>query len=134
MAPKIQLPEFGIIETKRILTNDTLFAVISDKYPVTTGHALIVPKRFLKRFEDLTVEERSRLMELITWTQEHLLEILDPPPDGFNLGVNDGAAAGQTIPQFHFHIIPRTHAPRRWASICGNRQGRRSSPAGPREP
>ena len=41
------------------------------------------------------------------WTQQHLTSNLEPPPDAFNFGLNDGQAAGQTIAQFHFHIIPR---------------------------
>lgn len=55
----------------------------------------------------LTAAEKARLLAWIDWTQDHLLLALQPKPDAFNLGVNDGTAAGQTMPQFHFHIIPR---------------------------
>jgi len=47
------------------------------------------------------------LIEWIGWTQGYLEKTLVPPPDGFNLGINDGEAAGQTMGQFHFHVIPR---------------------------
>lgn len=46
-------------------------------------------------------------MEWVDWAQEHLQVALAPTPDGFNLGVNDGKAAGLTMPQFHFHLMPR---------------------------
>jgi len=104
---ELMLPAFGVIEAERVLAQDELFAVVRDKYPVTPGHTLIIPKRAVKRFRELTETEQSRLMKWVGWTQEFLTGTHTPPPEGFNLGVNDGPAAGQTIPQFHFHIIPR---------------------------
>jgi diadenosine tetraphosphate (Ap4A) HIT family hydrolase len=58
-------------------------------------------------FLELTVEEQARLMTWVAWVERHWHEELSPVPNGFNLGVNDGPAAGQTMPQFHFHVIPR---------------------------
>jgi len=86
---------------------DELFAVISDKFPVSTGHTLIIARRPAVRFSELTSPERTRLLEWVEWAQERLQQTLRPSPEAFNLGVNDGAAAGQTMPQFHFHVIPR---------------------------
>ena len=86
---------------------DDLFAVVKDKFPVTPGHTLIVPRRTAKRFQELHASEKARLLELVEWAQRHLEATLVPVPEGFNLGVNDGPAAGQTMPQFHFHVIPR---------------------------
>lgn len=100
------LPAFGLIEPERVLATDELFAVVSDKFPVSPGHTLIIPRRPLTRFRELTALEKSRLLEWVEWTQERLQETL-PPPEAFNLGVNDGQAAGQTVSQFHFHVIPR---------------------------
>lgn len=103
----VVLPAFGEIESERILTQDDLFVVFLDKFPISSGHALIVPRRPVLRFGKLTVAEASRLMGLAAWVQEHLENTLTPKPEAYNLGVNDGAIAGQTIPQFHFHVIPR---------------------------
>ena len=75
---------------------DDLFAVVSDKFPVSPGHTLIIPRRPLTRFQELTATEKSRLLEWVDWTQRHLEATLAPGPEGFNLGMNDGKAAGQT--------------------------------------
>lgn len=103
----VLLPGFGLIDPARVLAVDDWFAVVSDRYPVAPGHTLIIPRRALPSFQDLEAAERSRLMEWVAWTQQHLQSTLSPPPDAFNLGVNDGKAAGQTILQFHFHVISR---------------------------
>ncbi len=104
---EVTLPAFGEIEPKRVLAVDEMFAVVSDKFPVSPGHTLIIPRRALTRFQELNAAERLRLLEWVDWAQNRLLVMLTPPPDAFNLGVNDGKAAGQTMPQFHFHVIPR---------------------------
>ena len=104
---EVTLPAFGVIEQARVLAADDLFAVVSDKFPVSPGHTLIIPRRPLTRFQELNAAEKSRLMEWVAWTQERLQQTLTHLPDAFNLGVNDGVAAGQTMAQFHFHVIPR---------------------------
>lgn len=101
------LPAFGSIGPERLVASDRWYSVIRDKYPVTEGHCLIVPRREAARFRDLNQSEKDRLVRWIEWTQTYLERVLIPPPNGFNLGANDGAAAGQTMGQFHFHIIPR---------------------------
>ena len=103
----LELPPFGTIEADRVLAQDELFAVVRDKYPVSPGHTLIVPLRPVQRFRELTATERARLVEWVDWAQEHLQATLARAPDGFNLGVNDGEAAGQTVAQLHLHVIPR---------------------------
>ena len=103
----LMLPAFGEIEAARLLALDNLFAVVSDKYPVSPGHTLIISRRPVTRFQELTGAEKARLLVWIDWTQEHLASNLSPAPDGFNLGLNDGPAAGQTVLQLHFHVIPR---------------------------
>jgi diadenosine tetraphosphate (Ap4A) HIT family hydrolase len=104
---KLTLPAFGEIEPARVLALDDLFAVVHDKFPVSPGHALIIARRSVARFQELTPAEKARLLTWIDWTQQQLTSSLKPPPDAFNFGLNDGPAAGQTITQFHFHIIPR---------------------------
>jgi diadenosine tetraphosphate (Ap4A) HIT family hydrolase len=103
----LSLPVFGLIEPERVVAQDDLFAVIRDKFPVSPGHSLIIPRRAVARFQDLTGEEQIHLLAWINRTQKSLAESLLPQPDAFNFGLNDGPAAGQTMPQLHFHIIPR---------------------------
>jgi diadenosine tetraphosphate (Ap4A) HIT family hydrolase len=107
VTPPLQLPAFGAIEPVRLLAVDDLFAVVADKFPVSPGHTLIIARRSVTRFQALTTPEKARLLVWLDWTQQHLTTSLSPPPDAFNLGLNDGPAAGQTMPQFHFHVIPR---------------------------
>lgn len=101
------LPAFGFIEAERVVTCDDLFAVVLDKYPISPGHTLIVARRPVALFQDLSAVEKERLLFWVYQAQQHLSATLAPSPDAFNLGLNDGRAAGQTMPQFHFHIIPR---------------------------
>ena len=103
----LELPVFGRIEPERVLAQDDLFGVVRDKFPVTPGHTLIIPRRPVQRYRELTAPERARLLAWVDRVQEELEATLSPTPEGFNLGVNDGKAAGQTMPQFHFHVIPR---------------------------
>jgi len=102
---ELTLPAFGLIEPERVLAADDLFAVVSDKFPVSPGHTLVIPRRALTRFQELKASEKLRLLERVDWAQSQ--QTLTPTPEAFNLGVNDGKAAGQTMSQFHFHIIPR---------------------------
>ena len=106
-AGELILPAFGLIGPERVLATDELFAIVSDKYPVSPGHTLIIPRRPLTRFRELNAAEKIRLLEWVDWAQSHLQQNITPAPEAFNLGVNDGKAAGQTMPQFHFHVIPR---------------------------
>jgi len=98
---------FGTIERERIFAEDELFVVARDKYPVSPGHSLVIVKRVVARFQELTADEKARLLTWVDWCIAHLEGSLDPKPDGFNVGLNDGAAAGQTVPQLHVHVIPR---------------------------
>ncbi|HON79862.1 MAG TPA: HIT family protein [Spirochaetota bacterium] len=85
--------------------NDLAFAV-EDKYPVTPHHILVLPKRHIAGFFDCTREEHNAILDLITVLKETLL-IDDTSIDGFNIGVNSGLSAGQTIFHLHVHLIPR---------------------------
>jgi ATP adenylyltransferase len=83
----------------------TVFAV-RDRYPVTPGHTLIIPKRHVESFFDMAELERQEATELARVLRNRLLEG-DPRIAGFNFGVNAGAAAGQTVMHCHMHLIPR---------------------------
>lgn len=76
-----------------------------DSYAVSPGHTLVIPKRHVASFFDLTPAEINACMELITEEQKLLDE--EFTPDGYNIGVNVGTAAGQSINHVHIHIIPR---------------------------
>ena len=107
MNPPLNLPAFGEVQPARLLAVDDLFAVVADNFPVSPGHTLIIARRPVARYQELTGAEKARLLVWIDWVQQHLVSHLAPAPDAFNLGLNDGPAAGQTMPQLHFHVIPR---------------------------
>lgn len=77
-----------------------------DGYPVTEGHTLIISRRHTPGFFDLSSEEVTHAMELISQVRDRML-MEDSSIDGFNIGVNVGEAAGQTVPHCHIHLIPR---------------------------
>ena len=76
-----------------------------DTYAVSPGHTLVIPRRHVASFFDLTPEEINACMELITEERKRLDEELKP--DGYNIGINVGPAAGQSIFHVHIHVIPR---------------------------
>lgn len=76
-----------------------------DAYPVSDGHTLVVPHRHVASIYDLAPEGRAGLWELVDEVREALSA--SHAPDGFNIGVNDGVAAGQTVGHAHIHVIPR---------------------------
>ena len=86
-----------------ILENELAFAIY-DKYPVSKGHVLVIPKRHYASYFDATPEELTAINELIIQIKEILDEL---KPDGYNIGINVGEAAGQTVFHLHIHVIPR---------------------------
>ena len=86
------------------LENDVAFA-IPDAFPVAEGHTLVVPKRHVASLFDLSEEEQAGIWRLVAAMRSVL--VMDLRPDGFNIGVNDGEAAGQTVMHAHVHVIPR---------------------------
>lgn len=86
------------------LSNDLAYSA-RDSYPASPGHSVVIPRRHVASFFDLTPEEVAACMELIIKEKMHLDE--EFKPDGYNIGVNVGPAAGQSIFHVHIHIIPR---------------------------
>jgi diadenosine tetraphosphate (Ap4A) HIT family hydrolase len=76
-----------------------------DSYPTSPGHTLVIPRRHVASFFELTPEEVAACMTLIT--EEKRLIDAEFKPDGYNVGVNIGPAAGQSIFHVHIHLIPR---------------------------
>ena len=89
---------------KTILTNSFALAIY-DGFPVSPGHTLIIPKRHIASFFELTAEEQTAMLDLLAEMRQILQK--ERNPDGFNIGINDGAAAGQTVMHLHIHLIPR---------------------------
>ena len=76
-----------------------------DSFPVSPGHSLVIPRRHCASFFDLSPEEIAACMELLA--QERATLDAELKPDGYNVGVNVGPAAGQTVLHVHVHLIPR---------------------------
>ncbi len=96
---------FCQLSEAQIIIENEHFVLIEDKFPVTKGHLLVVSKRHFRDFFEISLEETYALRDLVLKAREYLVERHDP--EGFNLGMNCGRAAGQSIPHFHLHIIPR---------------------------
>ena len=98
-SPFLQIPE-----AEYICSNKLAFAVW-DKFPVTTGHALIIPNRIMTTWWETSRKEKKELSKLLEQTRQIIEEKYNP--DGFNIGINNNKAAGQTVNHLHIHLIPR---------------------------
>ena len=96
---------FCALPPERIIDANELALVIRDGFPVSKGHTLIIPKRHVGSWFDTSADERIALFALLD--QAKLILDHEFKPDSFNIGINDGAAAGQTVPHLHIHLIPR---------------------------
>ncbi len=89
---------------REIIQDSPLAYSIYDKYPVSKGHALIIPKRHCSDYFNLSAKEQSECWKMIN----HVKTLQEKyGPDGFNIGININEVAGQTIPHVHIHLIPR---------------------------
>ncbi|MFM7309465.1 MAG: HIT domain-containing protein, partial [Flavobacteriales bacterium] len=93
---------------KKIIAENNLALAFYDKYPVTVGHTLIIPKRHFDSYFDITPAELNAIHQLIQQQRQLLLDS-DTSITGFNIGINQGSDAGQTIFHLHVHLIPRRH-------------------------
>ena len=96
---------FCPVADREILASHPLAVAITDSFPLTKGHALVIPRRHVASFFELTSDERAAMLEMLDRAKAALDEAHSP--DGYNIGVNDGAAAGQTVMHVHVHLIPR---------------------------
>tara|TARA_B100000900_G_scaffold172133_1_gene146266 strand:- start:2040 stop:3002 length:963 start_codon:yes stop_codon:yes gene_type:complete len=90
---------------KKVMTNNSVFAM-KDNYPVTDGHHLIIPYRHTENFFSMTDVERDDANKLLR-VLKNKLEAADSTITGFNIGMNSGESAGQTVMHSHIHLIPR---------------------------
>ncbi|MGA2707683.1 MAG: HIT family protein [Steroidobacteraceae bacterium] len=105
---------FCDLSDDRVIVRNELCVALWDRYPASPGHALIVPRRHIPTWFDATESERSAVLTLLDAAKALIDERLRP--DGYNIGINSGAAAGQTVFHLHVHLIPRfvgdVHDPR----------------------
>jgi diadenosine tetraphosphate (Ap4A) HIT family hydrolase len=97
---------FCEIDPRRIVHQDNLAYLIDDKFPVTPGHCLIIPKRHFDDYFEITQAESNCIQTLLRDAKKRV-SFKDKSIQGFNLGINSGQVAGQTILHTHMHLIPR---------------------------
>jgi diadenosine tetraphosphate (Ap4A) HIT family hydrolase len=91
-------------QSEWIASNDLAFAIM-DGYPVNPGHVLVIPKRLVSTWWEASREEQVAILDLLEVVKRQLDE--SHRPNGYNIGVNAGEAAGQTVFHLHVHLIPR---------------------------
>ena len=96
---------FCSLPQERIVAQNDLAIVIRDAFPVSPGHTLLIPKRHVGSYFVLTPHEVDALQRLLH-SQKQAIDH-EHGPDSYNIGINDGPAAGQTVPHVHMHLIPR---------------------------
>lgn len=96
---------FCDLPAERKWIEEELVLATPDMYPAADGHTLVLPRRHVASVFDLDDDERRALWALVGLVREDLYG--RHRPDGFTIGINDGLAAGQTIPHAHVHVIPR---------------------------
>jgi diadenosine tetraphosphate (Ap4A) HIT family hydrolase len=93
------------MDTSKVILANAYAMAIYDGFPVSPGHCLIVPNRHVASFFEASKEEQAALLELLLEMRQLLQQ--ERNPAGFNIGINDGIAAGQTVMHLHIHLIPR---------------------------
>ena len=111
-------------DEQTVAENDAFFAVL-DRHPAIRGHVLIISKRHVTDIFGLTDPERALLFDMLRDVKRNIEDRYQT--DGFNIGTNCGAAAGQTVFHFHLHVIPRYEGDR--AGVRGGVRSLLVSPA-----
>jgi ATP adenylyltransferase len=103
LAPE-ECPFCPPLEARPLLQGELAFAIF-DRFPVNPGHTLVLPRRHVADIFELTEGELHDVLRLLSLARQRIAA--DFPVAGFNVGVNIGDAAGQTIAHAHVHLIPR---------------------------
>ena len=97
---------FCSVVAERIFHAGAHILAIWDGFPISPGHALIIPKRHIASWFEISPDERIELVDAITLVRDTIMK--DHKPDGFNIGINQGRVAGAGIDEhLHAHILPR---------------------------
>ncbi len=96
---------FCTLPPKRVIDCSDHGVVIRDGYPISPGHTLIIPRRHIGSLFELKIDEQAELLELLNRAKSTIDKEFSP--HAYNIGINDGPAAGQTVPHLHIHLIPR---------------------------
>lgn len=96
---------FCTLPPERIVQENEHAIWIYDGFPVSPGHSLIIPKRHVGSFFEVSTEERMAMLALLDKAKAAVH--VEYRPHAYNIGINDGPAAGQTVPHLHLHLIPR---------------------------
>ena len=96
---------FCTVPRERLVFEGELAFVIRDGHPVSPGHMLVIPRRHVASFFETTTEEQASMLRLLNLARIEIAQQFKPA--GYNVGINDGAAAGQTVAHLHIHLIPR---------------------------
>ena len=94
----------ALLDRELIAANAATIA-FADRFPLSRGHTLVVPRQHVDSVFSLSTAEAHSLWDLVATVRQELARTF--APTGFNIGINDGVAAGQTVPHAHVHIIPR---------------------------
>ncbi len=96
---------FCVLPADRIVLQNSSAVAIYDAYPISPGHLLIIPTRHVASWFDTSDTEKQDMLKLLETARSYLHNAHQA--DGYNIGINDGAVAGQTVPHLHIHLIPR---------------------------
>ena len=102
--PPMSCP-FCQLPPARIVRERASAVLVWDAYPLSPGHALVIPRRHIGSWFDTTDDERADMLALLD--EAKALVVQQHAPAGWTIGINDGPAAGQTVPHLHMHLIPR---------------------------
>src|SRR5690606_5605397 len=96
---------FCTVDAPLIFAENPIGIAFPDAFPVAEGHTLVSPRKHVTSIFDLSESDQAQLWQLVAQTRAKLSKQFNP--SGFNVGINDGEAAGQTVSHAHIHIIPR---------------------------
>ena len=102
---RAECPFCDLNPNRQTITESATAYAIYDKHPVSAGHALVIPKRHIVNYFELATKEQTACWLIINRVQEIVQEKYQP--HGFNVGINIGKLAGQTVLHVHIHLIPR---------------------------
>jgi diadenosine tetraphosphate (Ap4A) HIT family hydrolase len=96
---------FCQIDPERVLFQNDHATVIRDRFPVSEGHTLVIPRRHVSSWFETQAIEKAAILQAMDEARDRLEQEFTPA--GYNIGINDGEAAGQTVMHLHVHLIPR---------------------------